>query len=120
MFRRRVVRQATWAGSACCIAGLGPRFCPGGPTRATNSCSGPDGYRVTYLPVDRNGLLKLADLEAAITDQAAVVSLMWANNETGVLFPVAQIAAEAREPCRHNFASGSIAIRTRKPRQNPL
>jgi cysteine desulfurase len=43
-----------------------------------------DGYRVTYLPVDRMGLLNLADLEAAITDQAAVVSLMWANNETGV------------------------------------
>jgi len=35
--------------------------------------------RVTYLPVDRDGLLKLADLEAAITDQTAVVSLMWAN-----------------------------------------
>ena len=49
-----------------------------------------DGYRVTYLPVDRDGLLKLADLEAAITDQTAIVSLMWANNETGVLFPVEQ------------------------------
>ena len=33
------------------------------------------GYRVTYLPVDREGLLNLADLEAAITDQSAVVSL---------------------------------------------
>jgi cysteine desulfurase len=51
-----------------------------------------EGYRVTYLPVDRDGLLKLADLEAAITDQIAVVSLMWANNETGVLFPVERIA----------------------------
>ena len=38
-----------------------------------------EGYRVTYVPVDRDGLLKLADLEAAITDQTAVVSLMWAN-----------------------------------------
>ena len=54
------------------------------------------GYRVTYLPVDREGLMKLADLEAAITDQTAVVSLMWANNETGVLFPVERIA----EICR--------------------
>jgi cysteine sulfinate desulfinase/cysteine desulfurase-like protein len=44
-------------------------------------------YRATYLPVDREGMLKLADLEAAITDQTASVSLMWANNETGVLFP---------------------------------
>jgi len=53
-------------------------------------------YRVTYLPVDREGLLKLADLENAITDETAVVSLMWANNETGVLFPVKEIA----EICR--------------------
>ena len=51
-----------------------------------------DGFRVTYLPVDRDGLLKLADLEAALTDDTAVASLMWANNETGVLFPVADIA----------------------------
>jgi cysteine desulfurase len=39
-----------------------------------------DGYRVTYLPVDRDGLLRLADLENAVTDDTAVVSLMWANN----------------------------------------
>lgn len=51
-----------------------------------------EGVKVTYLPVDRDGLLKTADLEAAITDETAVVSLMWANNETGVLFPVADIA----------------------------
>jgi cysteine desulfurase len=50
-----------------------------------------DGWRVTYLPVDRDGLLKVADLENAITDQTALVSLMWANNETGVLFPVREI-----------------------------
>lgn len=55
-----------------------------------------EGYRVTYLPVDREGLLKLADLETAITDETAVVSLMWANNETGVLFPAKEIA----EICR--------------------
>ena len=55
-----------------------------------------EGYRVTYLPVDPDGLLKLADLESAITDETAIVSLMWANNETGVLFPVKEIA----EICR--------------------
>ena len=55
-----------------------------------------DGCRVTYLPVDQEGLLKLADLENALTDETAVVSLMWANNETGVLFSVQQIA----ELCR--------------------
>ncbi|MBC7367895.1 MAG: aminotransferase class V-fold PLP-dependent enzyme [Undibacterium sp.] len=51
------------------------------------------GYRVTRLPVDREGLLDIAALEAALTPDTAVVSLMWANNETGVLFPVAAIAA---------------------------
>lgn len=51
-----------------------------------------EGFRVTYLPVDREGLLNLADLESAITPETAVVSLMWANNETGVLFPVKEIA----------------------------
>jgi cysteine desulfurase len=51
-----------------------------------------EGYRVIYLPVDRDGLLKLADLENAITEETAIVSLMWANNETGVLFPVKEIA----------------------------
>ncbi len=51
------------------------------------------GYSVTRLPVDRDGLLSLAGLDAAITSATAVVSLMWANNETGVLFPVADIAA---------------------------
>jgi hypothetical protein len=55
-----------------------------------------DGYRVTYLPVDRDGLLSLTGLEAAITDDTAVVSLMWANNETGVLFPVKDIAGICR------------------------
>jgi len=47
-----------------------------------------EDYRITYLPVDSEGLLNLADLENAITEDTAVVSLMWANNETGVLFPV--------------------------------
>lgn len=49
------------------------------------------GYSVTYLPVNREGLLQLSDLENAITNKTAVVSLMWANNETGVLFPVSDI-----------------------------
>lgn len=50
-----------------------------------------EGVRVTFLPVDRDGLLKLADLEAAFTTDTAIVSLMWANNETGVLFPVEEV-----------------------------
>ena len=50
-----------------------------------------DGYQVTYLPVDRQGLLNMADLGNAITDETAVVSLMWANNETGVLFTMEEL-----------------------------
>jgi cysteine desulfurase len=53
-------------------------------------------YRVTYLPVDREGLLSVADLEYALSDDTALVSLMWANNETGVLFPIEDIAQLCR------------------------
>ncbi len=78
-----------------------------------------ENYRVTYLPVDRDGLLKLADLETALTDDAAVVSLMWANNETGVLFPVKQIAeiCKARGVlfhCDAVQAAGKVEIDVRK------
>lgn len=51
------------------------------------------GVTVTYLPVDREGRLRLHYLEAALTPQTALVSLMAANNETGVLFPIEEIAA---------------------------
>jgi len=51
------------------------------------------GYGITWLPVDKDGMLDPAKLEAAITSETAVVSLLWANNETGVLFPVEEIAA---------------------------
>jgi cysteine desulfurase len=55
-----------------------------------------EGYEVTYLPVNREGLLKISDLEAALKDSTVLVSLMWANNETGVLFPVEEIAQVCR------------------------
>jgi cysteine desulfurase len=54
------------------------------------------GVRVTRLPVNADGLLDLAALDAAFAADTALVSLMWANNETGVLFPVAEIAARCR------------------------
>jgi cysteine desulfurase len=54
------------------------------------------GVRVTRLPVDSEGLLDLAALDAAFADDTALVSLMWANNETGVIFPVTEIAALCR------------------------
>jgi cysteine desulfurase len=55
-----------------------------------------ESYRVTYLGIDRDGLLNLAELESALCDDTALVSLMWANNETGVIFPVQKIG----ELCR--------------------
>jgi len=51
------------------------------------------GYEITWLPVDRDGLLDPDKLETSITNDTAVVSLLWANNETGILFPVEEIAA---------------------------
>lgn len=73
------------------------------------------GYQVTYLPVDSEGLLDARDLEAAIRPDTALISLMWANNETGVMFPVEAIAAMCRERhvlyhCDAVQAAGKIAI----------
>jgi cysteine desulfurase len=50
------------------------------------------GYQITLLPVDSGGQLDLKLLEGAIREDTALVSIMWANNETGVLFPIAEIA----------------------------
>ena len=55
------------------------------------------GYKITELPVDKNGILDLENLEKHLTPDTAIVSLMWGNNETGVLFPVEQAAHIARE-----------------------
>src|SRR6478736_4765357 len=54
------------------------------------------GYEVTYLPVNRDGALDLATFERALRPDTAVVSIMWANNETGVLFPIPELAAICR------------------------
>ncbi len=54
------------------------------------------GYEVTWLDVDSDGLIDLDDLERVIREDTAIVSLMWANNETGTVFPI----AEAAEICR--------------------
>lgn len=54
------------------------------------------GFTVTYLPVDSDGLVDLAALEAALTPETILVSVMWANNETGVLQPIPEIAEVVR------------------------
>jgi cysteine desulfurase len=55
------------------------------------------GCEVTFVGVDQDGNVDLTELEAAIRPATAIVSLMWANNETGVLFPVEKIAEICRE-----------------------
>lgn len=54
------------------------------------------GVEITLVGVDEHGMLDLAALDAAITHDTALVSVMWANNETGVVFPVEEIAHLAR------------------------
>ena len=55
------------------------------------------GYQVTYLPVDNDGMLDLADLEAAIRPETVLISVMWGNNETGNLFPIEEIGKIAKK-----------------------
>jgi len=76
------------------------------------------GCEVTFLGVDQDGNVDLSELEAAIRPETAIVSLMWANNETGVLFPVEKIAEMCREKgvIFHTDAvqaAGKIPIRLR-------
>ncbi|PYJ70020.1 MAG: cysteine desulfurase NifS [Verrucomicrobia bacterium] len=83
------------------------------------------GCFVTFLGVDRDGNVDLAELEAEIRPETALVSMMWANNETGVLFPVEKIA----EICRRKSvlfhtdavqATGKIPMRLRNTAINFL
>ena len=57
---------------------------------------GHNGYRVTFVPVDGKGRLDLDYLYDHLSEDTAVVSLMWANNETGVMFPVEEVAREVK------------------------
>ena len=68
-----------------------------------------DGYRVTYLPVQKDGLIDLDDLKRAIDDKTILVSIMVANNEIGVLQPVArdrQALSRARRALPHRRGAG--------------
>ncbi len=57
---------------------------------------GKRGYRVTELATDADGSLDMAELDEALTPDTALVSVMWANNETGVVFPIERIAELAK------------------------
>jgi cysteine desulfurase len=56
-----------------------------------------NGYRVTFVPVDRKGILDLDYLYKRLSDDTAVVSMMWANNESGVIFPIEEIGKILKE-----------------------
>jgi cysteine desulfurase len=69
-----------------------------------------DGYRVTYLPVQKDGLVSLDDLRAAITDKTILISIMAANNEIGVIQPIAEIGAIAKEKAILFHSDGVQAV----------
>ncbi len=65
------------------------------------------GFRVTYLPVDERGLIKTSELEAAIAPDTILITIMFANNETGVIMPVREIGSIAR---RHDILFHTDAV----------
>jgi cysteine desulfurase len=69
-----------------------------------------NGYRVTFVPVDREGNLDLDYLYDHLTDDTAIVSIMWANNETGVMFPIEEIthAVKSRGILLHTDAVQAV------------
>jgi len=56
-----------------------------------------NGYRVTFVPVDRKGRLDLDYLYKSLDEDTAIVSIMWANNESGVIFPIEEIGGVLKE-----------------------
>jgi len=80
---------------------------------------GRKGYRVTELSVDREGRLDLDDLRESLTDETALVTIMYANNETGVIFPIEEAGeiAKARGIPFHTDAvqaAGKIPLNMKK------
>ena len=56
-----------------------------------------EGFEITYLPVNEGGRVALSDLSAAINDNTGIVAIMMANNETGVVHPIKEMAALAHK-----------------------
>lgn len=56
-----------------------------------------EGYKIHYIPVDRMGRISMEAYAAALSEQVAVVSMMYANNETGTIFPIETMARMAKE-----------------------
>src|SRR5947199_2696266 len=75
------------------------------------------GFRITYVPVDATGRVSPADVEAAIDEQTVLITIMHANNETGTLQPIAEIAELAR---RHGVLMHSDAAQSLGKIPTPL
>jgi cysteine desulfurase len=68
------------------------------------------GGKVTYLPVDEKGLISLADLEAAMTPETILVTIMYGNNETGTINPIREIAKIAHSHGALFMTDGTQAV----------
>ena len=64
-----------------------------------NTCKGleKEGFKITYLPVDKNGFVSMEELKKSITDKTILVSIMFANNEIGTIQPIKEIGELCRE-----------------------
>ena len=74
-----------------------------------------EGYKVTYVPVDEKGFVKLDELRAAVNEKTALVCVMFANNEIGTIQPIAEITKIAHDAGALMFtdavqAAGTIAL----------
>lgn len=69
-----------------------------------------EGYRVTYVGVDKHGIVDLNELRDAITDRTVLITVMHANNEVGTIEPIAEIGkiAREREICLHTDAVQTV------------
>ncbi len=69
-----------------------------------------EGFEITYLPVEQNGLVDLERLRAAITDKTVLVSVMAVNNEIGVIQPLKEIGALCREKGAYFHTDAAQAV----------
>jgi len=86
---------------------------------------GRKGYRITELSVDREGRLDLDELRESLTDQTTLVTIMYANNETGVIFPIEEIGeiVKSKGISFHTDAvqaAGKIPLNMKKSRLDML